>query len=254
MRWVRFEENGRAGFGAVADEVIQVHGGDMFGSPVATGRTVALSAVKLLPPVQPGKIIALWNNFHALAKKINSPVPSEPLYLMKSTTSLIANGETIRKPASYDGKVVFEGELGIVIGRECRSVSEADAPGRIFGYTCVNDVTAFDLIGKDPTFAQWDRAKGFDTFCPMGPAIAAGLDPLRLSVRTLVNGEERQNYPVSDMIFPPARLVAEISRCVSLLPGDVIACGTSIGAGSLKPGSRVEVVIEGIGTLSNVYQ
>lgn len=254
MRWVRFEENGQAGFGTVADDVIQAHSGDMFGSPVATGRTLPLSAVKLLSPVQPGKIVALWNNFHALAKKINSPVPAEPLYLMKSTTSLIANGETIRKPASYDGKVVFEGELGVVIGRVCRSVSEADAPGHIFGYTCLNDVTAAEIINKDSTFAQWDRAKGFDTFCPMGPAIATGLDPLRLSVRTLVNGEERQNYPVTDMVFPPARLVAEISRCVTLLPGDVIACGTSVGVGSLKPGSRVEVVIEGIGTLSNAYQ
>ncbi len=124
----------------------------------------------------------------------------------------------------------------------------------MFGYTCVNDVTAFELINKDASFAQWTRAKSFDTFGPFGPVAATDLDPMQLSIKTIVNGDERQNYPVSDMIFPPFRLISMISQDMTLYPGDVITCGTSIGAGSLKPGSTVVVEIEGIGRLSNRFE
>jgi len=150
--------------------------------------------------------------------------------------------------------VVYEGELGIVIGRRARAISEADAPAHIFGYTCINDVTAAEILQKDPGFAQWTRAKCFDTFGVFGPVIATGIDPSKLFVRTILNEQERQNYPAADMIFPPARLVSLISQDMTLEAGDVIACGTSVGVGSMKPGSTVSIVIEGIGTLTNRYE
>jgi len=157
-------------------------------------------------------------------------------------------------PASYSGKVVYEGELGVVIGKRATNVSEADAAQYIFGYTCINDVTAAEIIQKDPSFAQWTRAKSFDTFGVFGPVIATDVDPLGLSVKTLLDGKERQNYPVSDMCFKPAQIVSLISRDMTLYPGDVICCGTSVGVGSMKPGSKIEIVIDGIGTLSNEYK
>ena len=175
------------------------------------------------------------------------------MYFLKAPSSYLATGQTIRVPTHYDGKVVFEGELGVVIGREARRVAESEARQFIFGYTCVNDVTALDLIGRDASFAQWTRAKSFDTFGVFGPVIATGLAVESLVVRTLVNGRERQNYPCSDMIFPPHALVSRVSQDMTLMPGDVIACGTSLGVGVLKPGSGVEVVIDGIGTLRNNY-
>jgi 2-keto-4-pentenoate hydratase/2-oxohepta-3-ene-1,7-dioic acid hydratase in catechol pathway len=199
-------------------------------------------------------MIALWNNFHALAAKLGQPEPEEPLYFLKAENSFLASGETIRRPSSYDGKVVYEGELGIVIGRTCKEVSEDDAEGCIFGYTCINDVTALELINKDPTFAQWTRAKSFDSFGVFGPVIATGIDPETLTVKTLLNGRERQNYPVSDMIFPPRRQVSLISHDMTLNPGDIICCGTSLGVLPMRPGTTVEVVIEGIGTLTNTFE
>ncbi len=253
--WIRFEYAGRTGFGTLENGSIAVYEGEMFAAPVATSETVALDAVKLLTPCVPTKMVALWNNFHALAKKLELTPPEEPLYFLKANSSFLATGETIRRPKSYDGRVVYEGELGIVIGRTCRAVAEDAAGDHIFGYTCINDVTAADLLNKDPTFAQWTRAKSFDTFGVFGPAIATGLDPSVLTIRTVLNGQERQNYPVSDMICPPARLVSRISQDLTLEPGDVIACGTSLGVGSMKePSNTVEVTIEGIGTLANVFE
>lgn len=254
MHWIRFERGGQIGFGTLRDGVIQIHEGDMFAGPRATNATVPLAEVTLLTPCVPTKMIALWNNFHALAAKLNLTAPPEPLYLLKAPNSFLAGGQTIHVPASYPGKVVYEGELGIVIGKRAANVSESDAVQYIFGYTCINDVTAAEIIQKDPTFAQWTRAKSFDTFGVFGPVIATGLDPLGLSVKTLLNDKERQNYPVSDMIFKPAQIVSLISRDMTLYPGDVICCGTSVGVGSMKPGSKVEIVIDGIGTLSNEYK
>jgi 2-keto-4-pentenoate hydratase/2-oxohepta-3-ene-1,7-dioic acid hydratase in catechol pathway len=212
-----------------------------------------LSEVKLLAPVVPGKVLAMWNNFHALGKKLGLEPPPEPLYLLKTPNSYLNPGETIRKPL-IDNKVAFEGELGIVIGRICSNVAEDDASDYVFGYTCANDVTVNDIIKRDPTFPQWVRAKGFDTFCPFGPVIATGLNPAMLVVRTLLNGEVRQDYPVNDMVFSVAQLVSLISRDMTLYPGDIILCGTSVGVGSMRPGSLVEVEIDGIGKLSNRFE
>lgn len=252
--WIRFEHQGRTGFGVLDQDSIKVHSGDMFGSPQPTGAVVSLAQVKVLTPTQPSKMVALWNNFHALAAKLGNPEPPEPLYFLKGNNSFLAHGETIRAPASYAGKVVFEGELGIVIGKRCKAVTEADAPGYVFGYTCINDVTAAEILYKDATFAQWSRAKSYDTFGVFGPVIATGLDPAGLVIKTILNDQERQNYPVADMIFSPLQLVSLISQDMTLEPGDVIACGTSLGVGSMKPGSKVSIVIDGIGTLSNRYE
>ena len=151
-------------------------------------------------------------------------------------------------------RVLYEGELGIVIGKQGKDIALDQAVDYIFGYTCVNDVTALDLLKADLSFAQWTRAKSFDCFGPFGPVIATSVDPAELVVRTLVNGKERQNYAVHDMIFPPAQLVSLISRDMTLLPGDVISCGTSIGAGSISSCATVEVIIDGVGTLTNQFE
>ena len=254
MRWIRFDHAGKTGFGVLSEDVIQIYEGDMFAGAKATSATVPLASVTVLTPTVPTKMIALWNNYHALAAKLNLTTPPEPLYLLKAPNSFLASGQTIRVPASYSGKVVYEGELGVVIGKRAASVSEADAEQCIFGYTCINDVTAAEILQKDPSFAQWTRAKSFDTFGVFGPVVATGLNPLDLHVKTLLDGKERQNYPVSDMVFKPAQIVSLISRDMTLYPGDVICCGTSIGVGSMKPGSKVEIVIDGIGTLSNEYK
>jgi 2-keto-4-pentenoate hydratase/2-oxohepta-3-ene-1,7-dioic acid hydratase in catechol pathway len=252
QHWLRFEHGGKVGFGTLEGGEVREHRGDMFARPEPTGRVFALGELRLLTPTEPTKVIALWNNFHALGEKLGLPVPAEPLYLLKSPNTYLAHGELIRKPLC-DGKVVFEGELGIVIGKTCTAVPEAEALGHVFGYTCANDVTVADILNRDASFTQWVRAKGFDTFCPMGPVVATGLDPAALRVRTLVNGEPRQDYPISDMRFAVRQLVSMISHDMTLHPGDVILCGTSIGVGSMKPGSLVEIEIGGIGRLGNRF-
>ncbi len=253
-RWIRFSRQGRTDFGTLENGTIRVHEGDMFAGSRATGESVPLDAVKVLTPTVPSKMIAMVNNYHALLQKQGNPVPEEPLYVLKAPNSFLAHGETIRVPRSYPGKVAYEGELGVVIGRRCKAVSEADAPAYILGYTCINDVTAAELIGKDKTFAQWVRSKSYDTFGVFGPVVATGLDPAQLTVKLVLNGEERQNYPCSDLVFPPAKLVSALSQDMTLEPGDVICVGTSIGVGSMRPGSTVSVTIDGIGTLTNRYE
>ncbi|MFQ5953981.1 MAG: fumarylacetoacetate hydrolase family protein [Kiloniellales bacterium] len=254
-RWIRFAHAGQVGFGTLEDDTILVHEGDMFVEPVATARTLTLDAVEVLTPTEPGKMIALWNNFHAMAEKMQLSIPEEPLYFIKANTSYVATGQVIRRPKSYAGRVVYEGELGVVIGKTCRCASEDQAATAIFGYTCINDVTAVDLLNKDKSFTQWTRAKSFDGFGVFGPVVATDIDPAEVTIKTVLNGQERQNYPAGDMIHPPARLVHMISQDVTLLPGDVICCGTSLGVGSMKePTNTIEVTIDGVGTLSNVFE
>jgi 2-keto-4-pentenoate hydratase/2-oxohepta-3-ene-1,7-dioic acid hydratase in catechol pathway len=253
QRWLRFHHLDTVRFGTLEGEKIRVYKGDMLNAPEPTNITMKLSEVKLLMPVIPGKVLAMWNNFHALGRKLGLEPPPEPLYLLKTPNSYLNPGETIRKPL-IDNKVAFEGELGIVIGRTCSNVSEGEAADYVFGYTCANDVTVNDIIKRDPTFPQWVRAKGFDTFCPFGPVIATGLDPAMLVVRTILNGEVRQDYPVNDMVFSVEQLVSLISKDMTLYPGDIILCGTSVGVGSMRPGSLVEVEIDGIGKLSNRFE
>ena len=253
--WIRFRHKGDTGFGTLTPSGISVHRGDMFGTAKPNGQVLALQDVELLAPCVPSKIIALWNNFHALATKLNVPEPPEPLYLLKAPTSIAAPGAVIRRPASYDGKTTYEGELGIVIGKTCSAVSADQADQFIFGYTCVNDITANDILNRDSTFPQWARSKGIDGYGPFGPVIASGLDPAKLVVRTILNGEERQNYPIADMIFSAQELVSRISYDMTLLPGDLICCGTSVGIGVMKqPVNSITVAIDGIGELTNEFR
>jgi 2-keto-4-pentenoate hydratase/2-oxohepta-3-ene-1,7-dioic acid hydratase in catechol pathway len=253
-RWMRVNHKGRDCFGTIEGHSLRVHSGNMFSGATATGESIPLADAKLLTPTVPGKMVALVDNYHALVAKLGHAVPDEPLYFLKAGSSFLAGGETIRMPKSYSGKVIYEGELGIVVGRRLSQASEADAQAGIFGYTCINDVTAIEIIARNPGFAQWTRAKSFDTFGVFGPAIATGIDPSTLVVKTILNEQERQTYPVADIIFPPAKLVSLVSQDMTLEPGDVIACGTSVGVGSMKPGSTVSVIIDGIGTLTNRFE
>jgi 2-keto-4-pentenoate hydratase/2-oxohepta-3-ene-1,7-dioic acid hydratase in catechol pathway len=251
--WLRFIYQDSTRFGTLEGKRIQLWDGAMFGKAHPSGTYLNLGDVDLLTPTAPSKILALWNNFGELGAKLKLARPAEPLYLIKSPNSYLNPHGVIRSPAS-GGKVVFEGELGIVIGKSANQVSEQDAGQHIFGYTCANDVTAAEILNRDPSFAQWVRAKGFDTFCPFGPVVATGIDPATLRVKTLLNGELRQDYPISDMLFSPEQLVSLISQDMTLHAGDIILCGTSVGVGSMKPGSTVEIEIEGIGKLSNRFE
>jgi 2-keto-4-pentenoate hydratase/2-oxohepta-3-ene-1,7-dioic acid hydratase in catechol pathway len=255
-RWVRFESEGAERFGSLADDnsTISVHSGNMFAGAAPTGLTVALDQVRLLAPVRPGKFLGLWNNFRELATKNGHVFPTTPLFFIKAPTALNNPDGTIRQPSAGLTRIFYEGELGIVIGKTCRNVDEAGAEAAIFGYTCVNDVTAGEAFGDDPNFSQWARAKSCDGFGPVGPAIATGFDWVAARVKTLLNGRERQNYALADMIIPPPRIVSLISQEMTLEAGDLIACGTSFGVLPMRPGTVVEVVIDGIGTLRNRYE
>lgn len=252
--WVRFERDGETGIGMLEGETIAVCEGDLFASAPATGATVAVEDVILQTPCVPSKFIALWNNSRSAAEKQGLDQPEFPLFFIKPPNTYLPAGGTIRKPASYDGRVIYEAELGIVIGSTCKDASMADAAGAIFGYTCVNDVTALQVLDADPSFPQWARAKGFDTFGVFGPCIATGSDVSSAVIRAELNGRERQNYPVSDLFMQPAEIVSRLSQAMTLYPGDLIACGTGPGALPMKPGATIDVIIDGIGTLSNTYE
>jgi 2-keto-4-pentenoate hydratase/2-oxohepta-3-ene-1,7-dioic acid hydratase in catechol pathway len=254
-RWVRLRRrDGGTGFGVLEGARVTLYQGELFERAQASDVTLAIEEVTLLAPCAPTKIIALWNNFHALAAKLGKAAPSHPLYLIKPGSCVAGPGEAIRRPQDYRGKIAYEGELGIVIGRRCKDVTPGAAAAYIHGYTCVNDVTAADVLQENPDFTQWCRAKGYDTFGCLGPCICTQFDYARSSLRTRVAGVERQNYPLADMIIPPLELVSRISHDMTLLPGDVIACGTSLGVGSIRDGSAVEVEIEGLGSLVNTLE
>lgn len=256
MKWLRYLHAGLEGFGTLQGDHVQPHTGDMFGHAQPVGAPLPLSSVVWRTPCSPSKMLALWNNFHAAAAKNGWAAPEHPLYFVKTPNSFAPHAQPVQQPVGYQGRVLFEGELAIVVGRETSRVSAAQAPQHIFGYTCANDLTAFDLLNVDPAFQQWTRAKGLDGFGIFGPVIDTDFDPTTpgAAVRTVVAGRERQNYPVADMFFSPAELVSRISHDMTLVAGDVILCGTSLGAAPLKPGQLVEVAIDGIGTLQNVYQ
>lgn len=195
----------------------------------------------------PTKIIAIGLNYLDHAKELNMEIPEYPLIFMKPPTAVIGNGETIVYP-SQTHELHYEGELGIVIGKMARNVSEEEAKEYIAGYTCANDVTARDLQRMD---GQWTRSKSFDTFCPLGPKIVKDIDPTNLSIATRVNGITKQKSNTNQMIFNAFKLVSFISAIMTLLPGDVISTGTPPGVGELKVGDVVEIEIEGIGVLRN---
>ena len=251
--WVRFNWNQNTHLGMLEGDSITVCNNDLFANPRPTGDTVALADVDLLAPFVPNSILALWNNFHERADAEGQTIPVTPLYFMKPVTSVIGPQQTIYRPRGHRGRVIFEAELGIVISRECGNITADQADDCIFGYTCVNDVTAIEFLFEDKAFQQWTRSKGFDTFTPIGPCINTDIDPAALRILAVQNGEERQNYPVSDMIYSPQQIVAMISGYQTLVPGDLICCGTSVGARTMKPGSEINISIPGIGDLVNRF-
>jgi len=253
MKWLRCRDSGADTWGWIeGDEAVLVNGSP-FGEYHANGRRLALASLEWLPPCQPTKMLALWNNFAASATKNGWTRPAEPLWFLKSPNSFAAHQQPIPLPSAYDGRVAYEGELAIIISRRTRAIDVSQAKASILGYSCANDVTAIELLQRDPSFPQWSRAKGFDGFGVFGPVIDTEFDPATGVVKTTVDGRERQNYPLSDMFFSPEELVARLSHDVTLEAGDVILCGTSLGVLPMKPGAKVAVTIEGIGTLSNVY-
>jgi len=222
--------------------------GDPFVGLSDTAEERPLADAPLLAPVEPSKIVAIGLNYRDHAAERGKPIPEEPLVFLKPPTAVIGPGETIRIP-TWAGRVDHEAELGIVIGRRTRDLAgPEEAASAILGAVCVNDVTARELQARD---VQFTRAKGFDTFCPVGPAIAAGLDLRRLRVEGRVNGTVRQSSNTAELIFGPEYLVWFVSRVMTLLPGDIISTGTPAGIGPLRPGDMVEVEVEGVGVLRN---
>ena len=249
--WLQFSFKNNIRLGKLEGDTIHIYSGDLFDQPQPVDESCKLADVEILPPCQPGKMLALWNNFYSRAEHEGWDIPPEPLYFVKTPNSYNAHAQPIIRPRSYQGPVFFEGELGIVIGKSCAHVSEAEADNYIFGYTCINDVTAKEILKRDPSFPQWTRAKGFDTFGVFGPWIVTGLDADRLVIQSRLDGELLQDYPVTDMVFRPHKLVSMISQDMTLYPGDIIACGTGLNAAAMEDGQTIEISIEGIGVLSN---
>ena len=208
---------------------------------------LTVSVSQLVSPVTPGKIVAIGRNYREHAAEMGAEIPAEPLFFLKAPSAVIGPGEPIVIP-KLSANVHFEGELAVVIGEECKRATLGDALEHVFGYTILNDVTARDLQRKD---GQWSRAKSFDTFCPLGPWVDTGFSPGGQRLITRVNGEVKQDCPLSDMAFSVADLIVYVSAAMTLLPGDVIATGTPAGVGRIVPGDTVSVEIEGLGVLEN---
>lgn len=212
-----------------------------------TGEEYAAGGIKLLAPCEPSKVVAVGLNYAKHAGEMKEALPANPIIFIKPSTSVIAHGEGIAYPPE-SSRVDYEAELAVVIKKRCRNVSADEASEYIFGYTALNDVTTRDLQKND---GQWTRAKSFDTFCPIGPYIDTEYDPNNKSIRSVLNGEIRQDGNTADMLYKVPQLVSFISSCMTLLPGDVIATGTPEGIGPMNRGDTIEIVIEGMSTLKN---
>jgi 2-keto-4-pentenoate hydratase/2-oxohepta-3-ene-1,7-dioic acid hydratase in catechol pathway len=241
MKLVRFQTEHGIFSGVIEGDVILPGGANP-----AQGQE-RLSNVRLLAPCSPSKIVAVGLNYRDHAEELNMKLPEEPLLFLKPSSSVIGPGDSVIMPRQ-SARVDYEAELAIVIGKEAKRVPEKDAGAVILGYTCLNDVTARDLQSKD---GQWTRAKGFDTFCPIGPWIDTDIDPADLKIDLLLNGVTKQSSRTSNLIFSPNKLVEFITSVMTLYPGDVIATGTTSGIGPMANGDTVEVRIEGIGSLTN---
>jgi 2-keto-4-pentenoate hydratase/2-oxohepta-3-ene-1,7-dioic acid hydratase in catechol pathway len=245
-RVYRIEIDGEAQLALERDGAWSLLDGDLFGD-YRPGAALDPAGLRVLPPVTPSKIVAVGLNYRDHAREMGKALPSEPLIFLKPPSAVIGPESSIVIPPGA-GRVDYEVEVGIVIGRTARNVRAAEASDYVLGLTCVNDVTDRDLQKRD---VQYTRAKGFDTFAPIGPAIAVGLDWTGLAVGSTVNGDTRQASSTREMIFPPERVVEFVSHVMTLLPGDVIATGTPPGVGPLAPGDRVAIAVEGIGELVN---
>jgi len=260
MKYCRFALNGNAAYGLIestaGEEIItrlllaapETHG-QVEDVPSRRMEPLPVAEATLLSPVVPSKIVCIGRNYRNHAAELGNAVPAEPIIFLKPPSSIIHPGQSIKRPRMSE-RVDYEGELGVVIGKSCHRLgADEDVRPYILGYTCVNDVTARDLQQKDE---QWTRAKGFDTFCPVGPIVSDEIDPWAgAEVQTRVNGEQRQRGNTRDFIFALDVLVRYISQVMTLLPGDLISTGTPEGVGPLLAGNRVEVQASGVGVLSN---
>ena len=257
MRIVRFAAEGKVKYGVLDGNTVLGARGNPYALLQGTGAgfrtdstSYKLKAVKLLAPCLPSKIVAVGFNYRAHTRELSrDTLPVEPLIFLKPSTSVIGPDDTIMIPKDSIGQVDYEGELAVVMGKKAKDVAEDKAEEYILGYTCANDVTERVYQKED---GQWTRAKGFDTFGPLGPYIVTGISPDNLKIETYLNGEVCQSSSTGHMIFGVAKLVSFISRVMTLLPGDVISTGTPEGIGRMNPGDTVEVKIEKIGTLRNV--
>ncbi|GIU92023.1 MAG: 2-hydroxyhepta-2,4-diene-1,7-dioate isomerase [Acidimicrobiia bacterium] len=248
MKIVRFKVGDDIAYGLAEAEGVTLYRGSPFVAWEPTETVIPWAKVKLLAPVLPSKVVGVGRNYVEHAGEMGVEVPAEPTIFLKPATSVVGPDQAVVYPPDSH-EVHHEAELAVVIGRVARNVAPEEATSYVFGYTAANDVSARDLQRRD---GQWTRAKGFDTFCPLGPAIETELDPReRLAVTCRVNGELRQSGFTSDMVFGVAELVAFISRVMTLLPGDVILTGTPSGVGPVTPGDTMEVEVEGVGVLAN---
>lgn len=253
MRIARFTTGEDPVYGLVdgaGQKIAEITGDPLYTRIELTGATHRVEDVRLLAPVIPrSKVIGVGKNYADHAAEMGGEAPEEPLMFLVPNTAVVGPGDPVVLPPQSE-EVHYEGELAVVIGRMCKDVEPEDALGVIFGYTCANDVTARDLQRSD---GQWARAKGFDTFCPLGPWVETDLDPSDLGLVTRRDGEVVQDGTTADMVHGVAALVSHASKAFTLLPGDVILTGTPAGVGPVVAGQRVEVEIEGIGTLSNPF-
>jgi 2-keto-4-pentenoate hydratase/2-oxohepta-3-ene-1,7-dioic acid hydratase in catechol pathway len=262
MKYCRFQWNDQAHYGLVEssagrDVILRIlvtppeeADGDLESLRTRKIDQIALEEAVLLPPVRPSKIVCIGRNYREHAAELGHEVPQEPLLFLKATSALLGPGQNIRRPRISD-RVDYEGELGVVIGKICyQPPADQDVRQYILGYTCINDVTACDLQNKD---GQWSRAKGFDTFCPVGPVVTDEIDPWAgVLLGTRVNGVVKQQGTTTDLIFALDAVIRHIAQAMTLFPGDVIATGTPSGVGPLVAGDVVEVTVEGIGMLRNL--
>jgi len=247
MIYLRFQDGSQGKYGILDGKTVYEITPNFYGLFKKTGKKYPLSKIKLLPPCQPGKVVALGLNYLAHIKEMKASMPMQPVIFMKPPSSVIGPNDLIVYPVS-SGRVEYEAELGIVIKKKAKNIPARKSPEYILGYTCVNDVTARDLQKID---GQWTRSKSFDTFCPIGPWIADDIDPNDLRIETLVNGKVKQKANTDDLIFKIDEIVSFVSQVMTLNPGDVIATGTPPGVGPIVPGDKVEVKIQDIGTLTN---
>jgi 2-keto-4-pentenoate hydratase/2-oxohepta-3-ene-1,7-dioic acid hydratase in catechol pathway len=261
MKYCRFQLNGQAQYGLVEsvagrESIVRVFlvppeeaDGDLESVRTRKVDPIALEEAAVLAPVRPSKIVCVGRNYREHAAELGHEIPQEPLLFLKATSALLDPGGAVRRP-KISHRVDYEGELGVVIGKLCHQPpAEADVRQYILGYTCVNDITARDLQDKD---GQWSRAKGFDTFCPVGPVVTDEIDPWPgIGVETLVNGVVKQQGNTRDFIFGVDVVIRHIAQAMTLFPGDLIATGTPSGVGPVVAGDVMEVRVEGIGTLRN---
>jgi 2-keto-4-pentenoate hydratase/2-oxohepta-3-ene-1,7-dioic acid hydratase in catechol pathway len=257
MRIARFTISDQIAYGVVDGDTadpssltVNVIDGHPFAPFERTSARIALSDVRLLPPVLPHKVLGIGKNYAEHARELGGEPPTTPVMFLKPSTTVIGPNESVVLP-TQSGQVEFEGEIAVVVGRLARDVPAARVADVVLGYTCANDVTARDLQRAD---GQWTRAKGFDTFCPLGPWIETEADPDALAVETTVNGDVRQSAPASDMVHSITDLVVFVSSVMTLIPGDVILTGTPAGVGRLADGDRVSVSVTGVGRLDHLVR